>query len=231
MFRNTCISVIAGVVSLLGHACAQQKVVCPDGEVHFRLDVNEVAIRYEGLSVTGAVSKIGPLSSNLTVSATRLQDAAAATQQENEFIKALFVAYNGCAIDREQFSDGLLRLYPQLDPSDQAVNRAATLLLHDHSFTSARRLLLGYFRRLQESEELAKESAQQILLAVQGVAQKCGDLPGSDLTERATVRLPSSLMFTGVTLNDVTLSGSSFAVTTQGNTSVIQSTLFPAPPN
>jgi hypothetical protein len=54
------------------------------------------------------------LSAHLSVEQKVLQQASAATQQWNEFLKGLVVGYNSCAITDQQYADSLKRIYPRL---------------------------------------------------------------------------------------------------------------------
>src|SRR5712692_994489 len=87
---------------------AENKKTCPDGD-HYETDVKQIAIQYEGSSFAGTLSSLNVLGARLTVTPQKLQEAALATQQWNEFVKGLVTGYNNCAITKEQYNQGLQR--------------------------------------------------------------------------------------------------------------------------
>src|SRR5580658_5679317 len=103
------------LILLASAACAsgQKKIACPDGE-HIEIDVRQIAIQYDASSFAGTLSSLSVLGARLDVKPTKLQEAAAATQQWDEFLKGLAAGYNSCAITRQQYADGVTRIYPRL---------------------------------------------------------------------------------------------------------------------
>src|SRR5690348_9936085 len=78
---------------------AAKRVSCPDGE-HIEIDIKQIAIQYQGTSFGVTLSGLSALSARLKVEPKTLQIAAEATQQWNEYVKALVGGYNSCAITR-----------------------------------------------------------------------------------------------------------------------------------
>ena len=93
---------------------AAKRVSCPDGE-HIEIDIKQIAIQYQGASFGVTLSGLSALSARLNAEPKTLQTAAAATQQWNEFVKGLVVGYNSCAITKQQYQEGLVRIYPRLE--------------------------------------------------------------------------------------------------------------------
>src|SRR5580700_11329145 len=75
-----------------GLAAGQQKISCPDGE-HLEIDVKQIAIQYDASSFAGTLSSLSVLGARLEVAPKKLQEAAVATQQWDEFLKGLVVGY------------------------------------------------------------------------------------------------------------------------------------------
>ena len=96
-----------------GKRTGTKTVHCPDGD-HIQIDVSQIAIKYDASSFAGTLSSLSVLSPRLQVVPKQLQEAAAATQQWNEFVKGLTSGYNSCAVTRQQYADGLNRIYPRL---------------------------------------------------------------------------------------------------------------------
>jgi len=90
-------------------AAAQETKHCADGD-HILIDVKQIAIRYDASSFAGTLSSLSVLGARLEVAPTKLQEAAAATQQWDEFLKGLAAGYNSCAVTRQQYADGLNRI-------------------------------------------------------------------------------------------------------------------------
>jgi len=96
-----------------GEAAAQKKISCPDGD-HIEIDIKQITIQYDASSFAGTLSSLSVLGARLEVAPKKLQEAAVATQQWNEFMKGLVAGYNSCAVSRQQYEDGLKRIYPRL---------------------------------------------------------------------------------------------------------------------
>src|SRR5713101_1431529 len=94
-------------------AAAQKKISCQDGD-HLEIDVKQIAIQYAASSFVGTLSSLSVLGARLEVAPKKLQEAATATQQWDEFLKGLAAGYNSCAVTRQQYAEGLKRIYPRL---------------------------------------------------------------------------------------------------------------------
>ena len=101
-------------------ATAQRKIVCPDGE-HIEIDIKQISIQYDASSFAGTLGSLSVLGARLEVKPIKLQEAAVATQQWDEFLKGLAAGYNSCAITRQQYADGVTRVYPRLKEDGAAL--------------------------------------------------------------------------------------------------------------
>jgi tetratricopeptide (TPR) repeat protein len=140
-----------------------ESVTCPDGEKRLTLDIKELAIQYEGHSWSGTLSSLSVLGMQLERTPTQLQEAAAATQQWNEFLKGLAVGYNTCVISQEQYAEGLTRIYPRLQEDAADLEKIRELLSKRQKIDESRlqRLLDSYFGNL---ERFAKISQKEIII-------------------------------------------------------------------
>ncbi len=111
IIRCTVVLLLLAVIS--ASAEGQKKIQCADGE-HLEIDVKSIAIKYDGSSFAGTLSSLSVLSGRMEVGPKKLQEAAVATQQWDVFLKGLAEGYNKCAVSRQQYSEGLNRIYPRL---------------------------------------------------------------------------------------------------------------------
>src|ERR1700691_4529842 len=111
--RILCLDPLLFLLTVPGLAAAQKKGSCPDGE-HLEIDVKQISIQYDASSFAGTLSSLSVLGAHLEVAPKRLQEAAVATQQWDEFLKGLAAGYNSCAISRQQYAEGLTRIYPRI---------------------------------------------------------------------------------------------------------------------
>ena len=109
--RDACLFSLLAASAMV--AAAQKKIACPDGE-HIEIDVQQISIQYDASSFAGTLSSLSVLGARLEVKPIKLQEAAVATQQWDEFLKGLAAGYNSCAITRQQYADGVTRIYPRL---------------------------------------------------------------------------------------------------------------------
>src|SRR5262249_28675307 len=79
-------------------ALEKKKIVCRGGETRLEVSVKELAIQYEGWSLSGTLSSLSVLGTRLAVDPKTLQQAAAATQQWNELLKGLAAGWNSCVL-------------------------------------------------------------------------------------------------------------------------------------
>jgi tetratricopeptide (TPR) repeat protein len=92
---------------------AQKKIQCTDGE-HIEIDIKRIAIEYDASTFAGTLSSLSVLGARMETRPTKLQEAAAATQQWDVFLKGLAEGYNKCAVSRQQYTEGLQHIYPRL---------------------------------------------------------------------------------------------------------------------
>jgi tetratricopeptide (TPR) repeat protein len=113
MMRNCFNVAVVVLVLLAASSWAQKSAHCPDGD-HILIDVKDISIKYDASSFAGTLSSLSVLTGRPEVAPKQLQEAAVATQQWNEFLKGLATGYNMCAITKQQYADGLNRIYPRL---------------------------------------------------------------------------------------------------------------------
>jgi tetratricopeptide (TPR) repeat protein len=85
---------------------ARDKVKCNDGD-HYLTDIKDISIKYECTQMAATINGLAVIRVRLTVDAKALQLAAVTTQKMNEYIKALVVGYNTCAITKEQYHEAM----------------------------------------------------------------------------------------------------------------------------
>jgi tetratricopeptide (TPR) repeat protein len=147
---------------LVANAAAQKKIQCPDGE-HIEMNLKEISIKYDESSFAGEVNSLYVLSLHMEAVPKKLQEAASATQQWNEFLKGLVVGYNSCAITRDQYANGLTRIYPRLKEDGAELEAFRKQIARNQKVDYARleHLVDEFYKGLQE---LAHVSHQDLLL-------------------------------------------------------------------
>jgi tetratricopeptide (TPR) repeat protein len=134
-------------------AAAQErkKISCPDGD-HLEIDLKQISIQYDASSFGVTVSSLGFLGARLEVAPKQLQEAAAATQQWDLFLKGLATGYNNCAITRQQYDDGLKRIYPKLKEDGAGLEEIRKAISEGHKADEKRlqSLLDSYYASLRE---------------------------------------------------------------------------------
>ena len=141
---------------------AQKKVACPDGD-HVIIDISQISIQYDASSFAGTLSTLSVLSGRLEVAPKKLQEAAVATQQWNEFLKGLVAGYNSCAITRQQYADGVKRIYPRLkeDATDLEEIRRAIAAGKKADTKRLQQLINSFYANLRQ---FAQTSGQEVIL-------------------------------------------------------------------
>jgi tetratricopeptide (TPR) repeat protein len=167
-----CIGFCGFLAAMAGSAWAAERTVhCADGD-HIQIDVSQIAIQYDASSFAGTLSSLSVLGARLEVAPSKLQEAAAATQQWNELVKGLAEGYNGCAVTRQQYADGLNRIYPRLK-EDAGELEAVRKLISDGQKTETKRLqslLDSYWNNLRQ---FAQAGGQEIILQrIEALAQQ-----------------------------------------------------------
>lgn len=157
-----CLALCALLPTIMSNAWAQKAVHCPDGD-HILIDVKQIAIQYDASSFAGTLSGLSVLGARVEVAPKKLQEAAAATEQWNEFVKGLAAGYNSCAVTQQQYADGLNRIYPRLkeDAADLEVIRK---LISEGQRADTKRLqslLDSYWNNMRQ---FAQASGKEIIL-------------------------------------------------------------------
>jgi tetratricopeptide (TPR) repeat protein len=150
------------VLLATGRAAAQKKIPCPDGE-HIEIDVKQLSIKYDASSFAGTLSSLNALSGRLEVAPKQLQEAAVATQQWNQLIVGLAAGYNSCAVTRQQYADGVNRIYPRLK-EDGASLEGIRKQIAEGQKADARRLqnlISNFYSNLRQ---FAQAGGQEIVL-------------------------------------------------------------------
>ena len=170
------------------YAIAAKQISCGPNDVRYEIDINTIAIRYEGQTFKAALSAI--LGSNVTFDRKTLQQAAVVTQQWNEILKGLAAGFNTCAITKEDYAQALKSLYPQLKTQVEDLNRIRKLLSEGRQRDEKRlqSMLEKYFATLQKFVLL---SGQELILKQLQVIEAGQDkiLKRLDLIEQG-LRLP-----------------------------------------
>ncbi len=151
--------VLAGARGVL----AQKKIVCPGGETRLEVSVKELSLQYEGWSLSGTLGSLSVLGTRLSVDPKTLQQAAAATQQWNELLKGMAAGWNGCILSKEQYAQGLQRIYPRLKEDAADLEKIRQLLAQGQQADEKRfkSLLDSYFANLRRFAEIG---GQDVLL-------------------------------------------------------------------
>src|SRR5262245_56364146 len=142
---------------------AQQRITCPDKTQRITIDLKQIQIQYNASSFAGTLASLGALSAHVSVEQKVLQQASAATQQWNEFLKGLVAGYNSCAITDQQYADSLKRIYPRLK-DDAAGLEEIRKAVSDGRQADEKRLkslLDSYFANLRQ---FARASGKEITI-------------------------------------------------------------------
>jgi len=145
-----------------GWAAAQKKISCPDGE-HLEIDVKQIVIKYEASSFAGTLTGLSMLGTQFEVAPKKLQEAAVATQQWDVFLKGLAAGYNTCAVTRQQYADGLTRIYPRLKEDAASLEEIRKIISDGQKADEKRlqRLVESYYNNLRA---FAQISGKEIIL-------------------------------------------------------------------
>src|SRR5271157_870042 len=157
-----CSVLLFSVLLSAGLAAAQKKIPCQDGE-HIEIDVKQLSIKYDASSFAGTLSSLGVLAGRLEVAPKQLQEAAAATQQWNQLIVGLAAGYNSCAVTRQQYADGLNRIYPRLKEDGASLEELRKLITNGQKADAKRlqSLISSFYSNLRR---FAQVSGQEIIL-------------------------------------------------------------------
>lgn len=161
--RFRCAILCCLLPGLTDTASGQKKTTCPDGD-HYEINVKQIAIEYDASSFAGTLSSLSILGARLEVGPKKLQDAAAATQQWNEFLKGLAAGYNTCAITKQQYAEALSRIYPRLKDDVADLEKIRKLILEGQQADEKRlrTLLEDYYSNLRRFVQV---SGRDVILA------------------------------------------------------------------
>jgi tetratricopeptide (TPR) repeat protein len=150
---------------------AQKKIQCADGE-HIEIDVKRIAIEYDASSFAGTLSSLSVLGARMETRPTKLQEAAAATQQWDVFLKGLAEGYNKCAVSRQQYAEGLQRIYPRLkeDAADLEEIRKAIFSGQKAEAKQLQSLLDSYYTNLRRFAQIGGKEI--ILERIEALAEQ-----------------------------------------------------------
>src|SRR5262245_56557531 len=142
---------------------AQQRITCPDKTQRITIDLKRVQIQYNASSFAGTLASLGALSARVSVEQKVLQQASAATQQWNEFLKGLVAGYNSCAITDQQYADSLKRIYPRLKDDAAGLEEIRKVVSEGRQADEKRlkSLLDSYFANLRQ---FARASGKEITI-------------------------------------------------------------------
>jgi tetratricopeptide (TPR) repeat protein len=143
-------------------ATGQKKIACPDGE-HVEIDIRQISIQYDASSFAGTLSSLSVLGARLEVAPKKLQEAAVATQQWDEFLKGLAAGYNSCAITRQQYADGVTRIYPRLRGDGAELEQVRKAIVAGQKVDAKRlqQLIDSFYGNLRQ---FAQASGKEIIL-------------------------------------------------------------------
>jgi len=131
-----CICVVQWILfPALAHA--NEKVKCPDGD-HYIMPIDKITIKYHATRFESTLNGLAVLGISFSADPKSLQTAAVATQKLNEYIKALVLGYNSCAITREQYKNGLEKLYPRLEADAKELEKMRQLILKNEKINQER---------------------------------------------------------------------------------------------
>jgi hypothetical protein len=92
-----------------------------------------------------------------------LQEAAVATQQWNQLIVGLAAGYNSCAVTRQQYADGVNRIYPRLKKDGANLEEICKQIAEGQKADAKRlqNLISSFYANLRQ---FAQAGGQEIVL-------------------------------------------------------------------
>jgi tetratricopeptide (TPR) repeat protein len=177
-------------LSLAPSAIGQKKVSCPDGE-HIEIDVRQISIRYDASSFAGTLGSLSALGARLEIAPKHLQEAAVATQQWDEFLKGLAAGYNSCAISRQQYAEGLTRIYPRIKEDGAGLEEMRKAIAAGQKIDAQRlqRLIDSFSDDLRQFAQLSgKEIILERIAAIsEQLASSRSDILGQQRSDTARI--------------------------------------------
>lgn len=149
-----------------------KQVRCPSGENRLLIDVSELAIHYDGSSLSAPIFSLDAISAHLTIDKKQLQKAAAATQQWNELLKGLAEGWNNCIISSDDYRKGLAKIYPRLKGDAADIEKLVEAINAGQSANKKQieRLLGDFNSRIRSLAQLAGK--EQLLDQIESVLDK-----------------------------------------------------------
>lgn len=156
MTRNTKIVSVVGIVAALAVISLligrdlwlkhPDTFDCGDGPRR-RIDLRDFTTQYSAYSVelAATVSEKAKLSAKLTP--VQLQQVSDSLQSSNEFRKSLVAGYDGCAITKAQYADGVKR-FEAMDGLAREINQLIGKDLLSQDETAQLADLIGHYNRL-----------------------------------------------------------------------------------
>ncbi len=188
-FRHTGAVILLGLASVT-RAVAQKRIPCPDGE-HIEIDVRQISIQYGASTFAGTLGSLSALGARLEITPKRLQEVAVATQQWDEFLKGLAAGYNTCAVTREQYADGLNRIYPRLQEDGSSLEQVRKAIANGQKIDAQhlQRLIDSFSADLRQFAQLSgKEIILERISALADQQKALSDQEKSN-TERILAKL------------------------------------------
>ena len=151
-FWLKCIYAAMAVLFILPvYASGTTKIKCPDGD-HYIQDVEKISIKYQATKLESVLNGLAVVGLRVAAEPKILQTAAAATQRMNEYLKALIVGYNICAITAEQYQKGINQLYPRLENDARELEKIRQQILSNEKINQERfdAILKRYEQTLRE---------------------------------------------------------------------------------
>jgi tetratricopeptide (TPR) repeat protein len=160
-------------------ASAQKRINCPNGETHYEIDVEKLALNYQGRSFQTTLSGLGALGAKVALQPTTLQAADVATQQWNQLLQGLAAGFNSCAVTQAQYNEGLQKIYPRLKDDTAELEKIRQALAKSQAVDRQRfqSILDSYFANLRRFADAGNLGL---------ILQAKGDLEGAQrYSERA----------------------------------------------
>jgi hypothetical protein len=171
---------------------AQKQISCPDGD-HLQIDMEQVSIQYNAASFSATLNGLGSLGARLSIDRQKLQEATASTQQWNEYLKGLVLGYNACAITKQQYRDGIERIYPRIRQDALDLESVRKLLAEGHKANEkkVRSLVESYLSNLNEFKRVTTQRDDLRERALQLYSEICDFLAARQKNDPHPEQAPS----------------------------------------
>jgi predicted DNA-binding protein YlxM (UPF0122 family) len=101
---------------------AEEQFNCGDG-LRTKMPVDQLRIKYSGKKFEMDLAFLSKF--NIGIEDKSLQKALESTQQWDQFLLGLAIAYNSCAITKKQFQYAFFSLYPGMQGDSQKISEIA----------------------------------------------------------------------------------------------------------